>query len=68
MPADWRVLGFGVGVALAVTLLFGLAPVLLFMTGVIMWWNRVLSPWLKRGSSVRHPVDNIVHAHANAER
>jgi predicted permease len=28
LPADWRVLGFGLGLALGVTLLFGLAPAL----------------------------------------
>ena len=28
LPMDWRVLGFGVAVALGVTLLFGLAPAL----------------------------------------
>src|SRR5580704_3373303 len=28
LPSDWRVLGFGLGVALGVTLLFGLAPAL----------------------------------------
>jgi hypothetical protein len=28
--------------------LFGLAPVLLFVTGVVMWWNRVLSPSARR--------------------
>lgn len=28
LPADWRVFGFGLGVALGVTLLFGLAPAL----------------------------------------
>jgi len=28
LPADWRVLGFGLAVALGVTLLFGLAPAL----------------------------------------
>jgi len=27
--------------------ILGLAPVLLFVTGVIMWWNRVVSPALK---------------------
>jgi uncharacterized iron-regulated membrane protein len=27
---------------------FGLAPVLLFITGMIMWWNRVVGPTLKR--------------------
>ncbi len=24
----------------------GLAPAVLFFTGVVMWWNRVLKPWL----------------------
>jgi len=28
LPADWRILGFGVGIALGVTVLFGLAPAL----------------------------------------
>ncbi|HXP84600.1 MAG TPA: PepSY-associated TM helix domain-containing protein [Bryobacteraceae bacterium] len=28
--------------------LLGFAPVLLFITGVIMWWNRVLSPEARR--------------------
>jgi predicted permease len=28
LPADWRILGFGLGLVLAVTLLFGLAPAL----------------------------------------
>jgi uncharacterized iron-regulated membrane protein len=28
--------------------IFGLAPVLLFVTGVIMWWNRVVWPALRR--------------------
>jgi len=27
---------------------FGLAPVLLFVTGVLMWWNRVLSKAFER--------------------
>jgi uncharacterized iron-regulated membrane protein len=28
--------------------ILGLAPVLLFVTGVLMWWNRVLSPSARR--------------------
>jgi uncharacterized iron-regulated membrane protein len=32
----------------AVWALFGLAPALMFMTGAIMWWNRVLHPRLAR--------------------
>jgi uncharacterized iron-regulated membrane protein len=36
--------------------LVGLAPVLLFVTGVIMWWNRVLSPAMKRASVPRSAI------------
>ena len=32
----------------AVWALFGLAPAVTFVTGAIMWWNRVLRPWLGR--------------------
>jgi uncharacterized iron-regulated membrane protein len=52
--------GWGVEV---LWVIFGLAPVLLFVTGVIMWWNRVLNPAQKR--LVRHPVDDVIHANAN---
>jgi uncharacterized iron-regulated membrane protein len=31
----------------AVWALFGLAPAATFVTGTIMWWNRVLRPWLR---------------------
>lgn len=34
----------------AVWALFGLAPAVMFVTGVILWWNRVLHPWLARTS------------------
>ena len=27
---------------------FGLIPVVLLVTGVVMWWNRVLGPWYRR--------------------
>jgi uncharacterized iron-regulated membrane protein len=27
---------------------FGLVPVALLVTGVLMWWNRVLGPWCRR--------------------
>jgi uncharacterized iron-regulated membrane protein len=30
-----------------VWIVFGLAPVLLFVTGVLMWWNRVLHPRIR---------------------
>jgi uncharacterized iron-regulated membrane protein len=32
----------------AVWAFFGLAPAATFVTGAIMWWNRVLRPWLVR--------------------
>jgi uncharacterized iron-regulated membrane protein len=27
--------------------LFGFTPVLLFITGAIIWWNRVVGPWIR---------------------
>lgn len=38
----------GLGVKTVWTIL-GLAPVLLFITGLVMWWQRVLWPWMRRG-------------------
>ena len=35
---------FGGGTTKALWAAFGLAPVALFVTGTLMWWNRVLSP------------------------
>jgi hypothetical protein len=32
----------------AVWAVFGLAPAVMFVTGAIMWWNRVLEPRLRR--------------------
>jgi uncharacterized iron-regulated membrane protein len=29
---------------------FGLIPVVLLVTGVLMWWNRVVAPWWRRTS------------------
>jgi uncharacterized iron-regulated membrane protein len=37
----------------AVWALFGLAPAATFVTGTIIWWNRVLRPWLERSSKSR---------------
>jgi len=44
----------------AIWALFGLAPAVMFVTGAIMWWNRVLRPRMLR---TRQPADS--HA-ANA--
>jgi uncharacterized iron-regulated membrane protein len=37
----------------AVWALFGLAPAATFVTGTIMWWNRVLRPWLEGSTKSR---------------
>jgi uncharacterized iron-regulated membrane protein len=36
----------------AVWAVFGLVPAVMFVTGAIMWWNRVLRPWLARRGDV----------------
>ncbi len=38
--------------------ILGLVPVLLFVTGAIMWWNRVVSPALKKTKSEPSPVSH----------
>jgi uncharacterized iron-regulated membrane protein len=38
----------------------GLAPAVLFVTGALMWWKRVVKPWLRRKEFVSpqmHPAD-----------
>ena len=34
----------------------GLAPAVLFVTGVVMWWRRVLDPWVRRGMGARPEI------------
>lgn len=41
----------GIGVKILWTVI-GLAPAVLFVTGTVMWWNRVLRPWLRRNEAV----------------
>jgi uncharacterized iron-regulated membrane protein len=36
---------------------FGLAPAVLFVTGTLMWWNRVLSPRVRALLGARNKVD-----------
>jgi len=43
----------------AVWVLLGLAPAVLFVTGFIMWWNRVLNPWRKRAFLIRPRVSGF---------
>jgi uncharacterized iron-regulated membrane protein len=35
--------------------IFGLAPAVMFVTGAIMWWNRVLRPWLAKSRRAAPP-------------
>jgi uncharacterized iron-regulated membrane protein len=49
-------LHFGRFAGLSVEILWtvlGLVPLALFATGALMWWNRVLSPWLVQSSRAR---------------
>jgi uncharacterized iron-regulated membrane protein len=39
-------------------LVLGLAPPVLFITGFIMWWHRVLSPWVRNQSAARSRATN----------
>ena len=39
----------------AIWAVFGLAPAAMFVTGAIMWWNRVLRP---RWQALAHPVNS----------
>ena len=43
----------------AVWVVLGLAPPVLFLTGFIMWWYRVLNPWRKRGFALGSPVKGL---------
>jgi uncharacterized iron-regulated membrane protein len=42
----------------AVWAIVGLVPAILFVTGVIMWWNRTLRPLLRRGPAFDPSVSN----------
>jgi len=44
----------------------GLLPVVLFVTGAIMWWNRVLSPAARRTRAARTLADPVAVADASA--
>jgi uncharacterized iron-regulated membrane protein len=43
----------------ALWVVLGLAPPVLFVTGFIMWWFRVLNPWRKRGLVPRSYVPEV---------
>jgi uncharacterized iron-regulated membrane protein len=45
--------------------IFGLMPAVLFVTGTLMWWKRVLRPWMRRRlihSVETQPTDSSIHA------
>jgi uncharacterized iron-regulated membrane protein len=46
---------------------FGLAPAALFVTGTLMWWNRVLSPWMQRRLFVRSQINGVEEREVNSE-
>ena len=48
---------FGGKTVKAIWLLFGLMPAVLFTTGFLMWWNRVVFPFLKRAPVPQSPLN-----------
>jgi uncharacterized iron-regulated membrane protein len=48
----------GVPVKIVWTVL-GLAPAVLFITGLVMWWKRVLKPWLEIKASVSSRAPDV---------
>jgi len=42
----------------------GLAPAALFITGAMMWWDRVLKPWLRRKMDVPSRRGEVAAAHS----
>ena len=44
----------------AIWALFGLAPAVMFVTGAIMWWNRVLRPGLLRHGFLRRGISSEI--------
>ena len=44
----------------AIWAVFGLAPAAMFVTGAIMWWNRVLRPRLARGQSTATRIQRSI--------
>jgi uncharacterized iron-regulated membrane protein len=41
---------FGGPIIKTIWAVVGLAPALLFLTGFLMWWNRVVAPWRRRAA------------------
>jgi len=48
----------GVSVKITWTVI-GLVPAVLFFTGTVMWWRRVLKPWLRRIALISPPLRQV---------
>jgi uncharacterized iron-regulated membrane protein len=44
----------------------GFAPAVLFVTGTLMWWKRVLGPWMRRRLIVRPQIDGVEAPHRDS--
>ena len=55
MPHSLHVGDFGGWPVKALWVILGLTPPLLVVTGFLMWWNRVVGPWLARRPLARTP-------------
>jgi uncharacterized iron-regulated membrane protein len=58
---------FGGWPSKAVWTIIGLAPAFLFVTGVLMWWNRVLSPAARRVYNLRSWQQKSAHSSASLD-
>lgn len=57
---------FGGNATRILWIIVGVAPAILYVTGLLMWWNRSILPWLRRnrrGQEIKSEKDQaIVHA------
>lgn len=53
---------FGGNPIKVIWVLFGLTPALLFVTGFLMWWNRVLAPLLRRAPAIKTQLKQVAEA------
>ncbi len=44
----------------------GFAPAVLFVTGTLMWWNRVLGPWMRRKLLARPQINGVEAPHSDS--
>jgi uncharacterized iron-regulated membrane protein len=58
---------FGGWPSKAVWTIIGLAPAFLFVTGVLMWWNRVVSPAARRVYNLRSWQQKSAHSSASPD-